>query len=230
MIIGMFGASETAWHGYPYQCEDTKELVVSWNDIVCKYFNAEQYNKAVLQGSMERVLYELKKCKKTLDIAIINISKFKFTHLPNCDIDFRVDHGIDNRAEQIFDFKGIQHGPKFESHRNVKNQFDSKQEFIDLCTLYKKYLYNSEAQINRHAGALLQIDLWLKTKNIKTIYLSRSENIPPWVSLTAGKIFDYMHLKAEEYRKFYNLPNNISAEGQKIIAKWLIKRINNDTP
>lgn len=230
MIIGFFGASETAWHGYPYKCNQINELVVSWNDAVCKYFNAEQYNKSVLQGSTERALYELKKCKKPLDLVIINISKFKFTHLPNCDCDFKVDHVIENRAEQIFDVKGVQHGPKFESHRNVRNQFESKQEFIDLCTLYKKYLYNSEAQINRHAGALLQIDMWLKSKNIKTIYLGMYENIPPWVSLKAGKVYDNIHKTADENRKTFNLPNNITAKGQKLLAKWLIKRIENDTP
>ena len=227
MIIGFFGASETAWHGYPYQCVDTKELAFSWNDIVCKYFNAKQYNKAVLQGSTERALYELKKCKKDLDVAIINISNFKFTYLPNCDIDFNTGHSANTRADQVFDFKGIQHGPKFESHRNFRSQFESKEEFINLCNLHKKYLYNSEAMLNRQAGTLLQIDMWLKTKNINAIYLSNPINIPPWVSLSAGKVYDYMHKTAEEHRKYRNLPNNISLEGQKLIAKWLIKRINN---
>ena len=45
MKIGFFGASETARYGYPYKCNLTNELSVSWNDAVCKYFNAEQYNK-----------------------------------------------------------------------------------------------------------------------------------------------------------------------------------------
>ena len=66
--------------------------------------------------------------------------------------------------------------------------------------------------------------------NIKTIYLSMYENIPPWVSLTAGKVYDDMHKMAEENRKTFNLPNNITVEGQKIIAKWLVKRISYDTP
>ena len=230
MIIGFFGASEVAWYGYPYKCTDNKELAFSWNDIVCKYFQAEQYNKAVLQGSTERVLYELKKCKKKLDVVVINISNFKFTYIPNCSIDFNTGHSINTRAEQVFEFKGLQGGPKFESHRNFRDQFESKEEFITLCTLHKKYLYNSEAMLNRQAGALLQIDMWLKTKNIKTIYLSDPVNIPPWVSLTAGNVYDDMNILAAKHRKYRNLPNNISLEGQKLIAKWLIKRINNDTP
>ena len=78
MKIGVFGASEAAWSGYPYPCADTNELLISWNDIVCKYFKAEQYNRAVPQGSLERVLRELKKCKKNLDLAIVTISNFKF--------------------------------------------------------------------------------------------------------------------------------------------------------
>tara|TARA_Y100001972_G_C7645627_1_gene324458 strand:- start:1078 stop:1770 length:693 start_codon:yes stop_codon:yes gene_type:complete len=230
MIIGFFGASEVAWFGYPFKCIETKELAFSWNDIVCKYFKAEQYNRAVLQGSTERVLFELKKCKKTLDLAIVNISNFKFTYLPNCDIDFNAGHSANTRAEQIFDCKAIQHGPKFESHRNFSNQFESKEEFITLCNLHKKYLYNSEAQINRQAGALIQIDMWLKTKNIKTIYLADHHNIPPWVTLTAGDIYNNMNILAAKHRKYRNLPNNISIEGQKLIAKWLIKRINDDAP
>ena len=230
MIIGFFGTSELAWHGYPYQCLDTNEIAHSWNDLVCKYFKAEQYNKAVQQGSTERVLFELKKCKKKLDLAIVNFSRYKFTYLPTCDIDFKVDDTILNRAEQIFDYKGTQHGPKFENHRNVRNQFKSKQEFIELCTLYKKYLYSPETHMSRQAGALLQIDMWLKTKNIKTLYLCWTENIPPWITLTAGKVSESMNKIADKHRKFHILPNNISLKGQKIIAKWLIKRIDNDAP
>ncbi len=230
MIIGFFGTSETAWYGYPYQCLDTKKIAYSWNDLVCKYFNAEQFNKAVQQGSTERVLYELKKCKKKLDLAIVNFSSYKFTYLPTCAIDFKVDDTILNRAEQIFEYKGTQPGLKFSNHRNLCNQFKDKQEFIDLCSLYKKYLYNSEAQINRQAGTLLQIDMWLKTKGIKTMYLCWPKNIPPWVSLSAGKVYDSMNVTAEEHRKYHNLPNNISIEGQRLIAKWLIKRIKDDAP
>ena len=229
MNIGFFGASETSWHGYSYLCSDTNELSISWNDIVCKYFKAEQYNRAVLQGSMERVLHELKKCKKNLDIAIVSISHFKFIYLPTCDIDFS-SHSISTRVEDAFEVHGIQHGRKFENYKNFTNQFESKEEFVTLVNLYKKYLYNADSAQNRQAGILSQIDLWLKTKNIKTIYLAPPVNIPPWVNLTAGKVYDYMHKTSAENRRYRNLPNNISVKGQKLIAKWLIKRIKDDTP
>ncbi|MCH1416438.1 MAG: hypothetical protein L7V30_02870 [Gammaproteobacteria bacterium] len=226
MKIGVFGASEASWFGYSYPCADTNELSISWNDIVCKYFKAEQYNRAVLQGSMERVLHELKKCKKDLDLAIVIISHFKFIYLPTCDIDF--SSRSSSRVEDAFESKGIQHGRKFENYKNFSNQFKSKEEYVTLVNLYKKYLYNAESAQNRQAGILSQIDLWLKTKNIKTIYLSRPANIPPWVSLSAGNVYDDMYLIAKANRRYVNLPNNISVNGQKLIAKWLIKRIKND--
>ena len=52
-------------------------------------------------------LQELKKCKKKLDVVVINISNFKFTYIPNCSIDFNTGHSINTRAEQVFEFKGL---------------------------------------------------------------------------------------------------------------------------
>ena len=57
MRIGFYGASEVAWTG------DKINGVYSWNDMVCEYFEADQTNHAVLEGSSERALLKLKSTK-----------------------------------------------------------------------------------------------------------------------------------------------------------------------
>lgn len=228
MLIGFFGASELSWTGYSFTDKFSGKSSRSWNDLACKHLNAEQYNRAVLQGSSERALMELKKCKKSLDLAVIGISQPKFAYLPRCDVDFRLDHDSVERAEQIFDIKGVQHGPKYESHRNLCEQFGNKEEFINTYNLFKKHLYDPELMMNRHAGALIQIDSWLKSKNIRTIYFCKSKYLPPWVDLTAGPKFEEILEFCEENRIYENLPNNLSRDAQFKIAAWFVKTINKE--
>lgn len=230
MNIGFFGDSPLSWTGYAYNCKNTGSLTVSWNDMLCKALKATQFNTAVLQGSTERTLISLKQCKIKLDLAIVSISNHRFTYLPRCDIDHNIIDNPGDRAKQLFEIKGVQHGPNYNHYKNVCAQFSSVEEFVETFNLYRKHFYDPQLQLNRQAGALQQIDQWLCKNEINTIYISNAKNvIPAWVELKAGKHLSDFRQIYKKHRETNNLPNSISFRGQTEIAGWFWKKIINET-
>lgn len=220
MKIGFFGASEVAWAGYKING------VSSWNDMICEYFNAEQINHAVLEGSSERALLKLKKVKQKLDLAVISLpNSYKFSSMVNCDRDYPIaaPGNVLDVAKKWYNYVGTK--KKKDGRDSVKMQFGSEDEFLTTWSLFKKHLWSPELQMIRHAGALIQINQFLSNFSIPCIFIIRSESIPPWVKLDAGCVSTELPKLYLNHRQTNNLPNNLSAEGQKIIAKYFVKLI-----
>ncbi len=220
MKIGFFGASEVAWTGYKING------VSSWNDMVCEYFRSEQINYAVLEGSSERALLKLKKVKQKLDLAIISLpNSYKFSSMVNCDRDYPIaaPGNVLDVAKKWYNYVGTK--KKKDGRDSVKKQFGSEDEFLTTWSLFKKHLWSPELQMIRHAGALIQINQFLSNFSIPCIFIIRSESIPAWVKLDAGYVSTELPKLYLKYRQTNNLPNNLSAEGQKIIAKYFVKLI-----
>ena len=220
MRIGFYGASEVAWTDYKING------VSSWNDMVCEYFNAEQINHAVLEGSSERALLKLKSTKEKLDLAVISLRNcFKFTPMVYCDRDFPIGRLSANAetAREWYNYVGTK--KKKDGRDSVKKQFGSEDEFYNTWSLFKKHLYSPDLQMIRHAGALIQINQYVSAFKIPTVFIIKNENLPPWVTLSGGINSDEISTLYEQNRQHNNLPNNLSAEGQKIIAKYFVKLI-----
>ena len=238
MRIGIFGDSAFSWHGFPQTDLNSDTDCISWNDKVCEYFNASQYNKAVHQGSAERILCELKDSDFNFDLVLISIPHSDAFYLPNCNRDLGFNSDYEYRAElvfkqdmgdspdSIFNITAIEEYPQDQINtKSVREQFSTLDEFIQTLTLCKKHLYNHKIAKNRHAGALIQIDSLLRFRGIKTLYSCPLHYVPPWVKLEAGPIFDELYDATKKYRMWRNLPNNITLEGQEEISKLVIEKI-----
>ena len=77
----------------------------------------------------------------------------------------------------------------------------------------------------RHAGALIQINQYLSAFKIPTVFVVKKENLPAWVKLDSGVNSTKISKLYEENRQHDNLPNNLSAEGQKTIAKYFVSLV-----
>lgn len=114
----------------------------------------------------------------------------------------------------------------------VQQHIDNKEfyaELIDALTLNKKYLYNPELQQNRYTGALIQIDQYLKYKNIPAIHcLGKPFWYPKWVQFTSGIVdYELSKFQKNEYTDRYSSSNNgVSIEGNEIMFNKLVDLIN----
>ena len=219
MRIGFYGASEVAWTGYKING------VYSWNDMVCEYFKADQTNHAVLEGSSERALLKLKSTKDKLDLAVFSLRNcYKFAPMVYCDRDFPVATlKNDDMSRRWYNYVGTK--KKKDGRDSVKKQFESEREFVNTWHLHKKHLWSPELQMIRHAGALIQINQYLSAFNIPTVFVVKKENLPAWVKLDSGVNSTKISKLYEENRQHDNLPNNLSAEGQKTIAKYFVSLV-----
>jgi hypothetical protein len=226
VTVGFYGASDAAWSGYNYIDKDSGNEVISWNDLVSAYFNTTGVNSAVMDGSIERAALAIKSTKTPIDIAIIVMGSYAAIPLINCDRDIAAGHkDFDNTSEQIFNIKGVSIEFKYAPDKDVAKQFGSREEYIQTLNLWKKHLWSAELQSLRYTGALIQLDQYLIANNIPAIYVGRARRVPTWLKLQAGVVYDELYDLNRKFRQTANLPNNISAEGQKELAKVYIKLI-----
>jgi len=224
--IGFYGASDAAWSGYSYVDKDSMREVVSWNDLVGTYFKANCVNKAVMNGSIERAAIEIKGTKEKLDIAIVVLGVSAAIPLVHCNRDIDAGHkDFEHTSDQIFNIHGVVTHPQYGCAKEVAKQFESQDEFVQTLNMWKKHLWSNELQALRYAGALMQLDQYLVAKNIPAIYCGKASRVPPWLTLQAGIVDDDLHALNKKYNRSNNLPNNISAVGQKELAKVYIKLI-----
>jgi hypothetical protein len=205
MNIGFYGHSNCA-----YRAED------SLIDIVAGMFSANIVNTGVRQGSEERILLELKKTKN-LDLAIIFHSEPQYMFLVDCDRDIGLNSISDARADYLFNKFADEH------HKKFVNKFKNSDTFIQSINAYKEFFYNPDLQLNRFYGALIQIDQYLKVKNIPAIHVVMEKTIPTWFNFTSGIVdTKIMHLtKLHLPPKGEWSPNCITKEGNALIADIL---------
>lgn len=180
--------------------------------------------------SEERILKNIKKTKDP-DIAIIFHGHPKFYHLYSNSRDFIKENEEDTRNT-------AQHNA-VQIIKSEKVQI-SKEIFFNTLYTYNEKFYDADTEKNRFIGALLQIDSYLKFKNIKTIHCPMlPDHIPKWFKFQSGitdisissyqdvKIIHYDGTKSlNPYNVNYNQSfNGINQEGNDIISSKLIKYI-----
>ena len=231
MNIGFYGHSAASWANFPIYDQ------VSFIDLLVAKYNAKLVSHGVPQGSEERILFELKKTKK-LNLAVIFHSMPRYIFLPTCRRDVDITDIGHRKADYIWNSKTAdktelaQAKDEYFSYGGIKETFGEIETFVDTMGLYHEFLYHPDLQMNRFYGALAQIDQYVATMKIPTIHIYDRKVIPSWFKFSSGLITpDIDDLCAELYQP--GLPNNISAEGQTIVADQLsvyIDQITNDQP
>lgn len=223
MKIGFYGHSTSCWAEFPIYNQN------SFIDKVIENYNATLVNKGVPQGSEERILFDLKKTKN-LDIAIVFHSIPKFVYLPTCSRDVAITD-IDRfkafylwRESNSNSTELAKAKQEYFSYGGIKESFEDIETFLQTFSLYKEYLYHPDLQLNRYHGAMLQIDQYLLAKRIPVLHVALEKRVPSWFTFSSGKNCPHIQELADKHYEI-GLPNNVSAEGQQVVANMLIKEI-----
>jgi hypothetical protein len=222
MKIGFYGHSTASWANFVVANQK------SFIDIVIEHYNAVLVNKGVPQGSQERILFDLKKTKD-IDVAIIFHSVPNYIFLPSCQRDITLKE-LEDKAFYLW--KDVTDDgtelakakEKYFSYGGIKETFEDIEVFIDTMSLYKKFLYHPDLIMNRYIGALVQIDQYITAKQIPCIHVASKEKLPNWFKFTSGVVAREIPLLEKKYWKI-QFPNNISSEGQQVLADILIQKI-----
>ena len=201
-------------------------------DIVYKNYNISDYEDMhVPCTSEERLLFLLKKYKKPMDVAIISHAHVQSVFCPSWDHDW-VSARIS--AEELRHYEETDLKWKFIPTRYYTGEstgFISYKEVNSALADYREYFHNNDVQLNRYYGALMQIDQYLKYKNIPAIHLIREEYVPRWFKFTHG-IVDYdfirfQHPNNEHCSSYSETANSVSDYGNQLIADSIIDYIEN---
>ena len=218
MKIGFYGHSNCAYRGEN-----------SFIDMLANKLNATIVNTGVRQGSEERILWELKKTK-SIDIAIIFHSWPSCLFLPGCDRDIAINDLGDERCHHLFDKnKYDQYTEKH--HQKFIEKFKTPENFYNQINYFKNYFYDPDLAMNRYYGSLVQIDQYLKFKNLKTIHVLVKNNFPNWFKFSAGIIDTNSETIIEKYKSSSaDQINGMTKEGNLILANHLKSIINTCGP
>ena len=117
------------------------------------------------------------------------------------------------------------------SHARQTDNETFYNELFTALSLRKKYLEHPDLQMNRYYGALIQIDQYLKSQNIKCIhFLDKESWYPKWFDFTSGP-FDTEIQKLQKenspYYIGYNTSSNaINAAGNTIMFNKIMEMLN----
>lgn len=225
MKIGFYGHSSACWANYPI------DGVHSFIDVIVERYNASLVCKGVPQSSEERILFELKKTKD-IDLAVIFHSAPKYIFLPTCRRDIGVDDAGLRKALHLWkdkkSDKEVMDAAKdnYFKYGGIKEVFGDIDTFVSTMALHREYLYHPDLQMNRFTGALIQIDQYVTEMKIPTIHIYWGKTLPSWFKFSSGINAPRIAQLTSYYNKS-GFPNNISAEGQTIIAIEISKHIDN---
>lgn len=203
-------------------------------------------NTGVLQGSEERILFELKKTKK-IDLCIIFHSYPSYFFLPNCDRDFNIQNNVETRADYLFNWDHMKYidrsflPDKLYKNNEFIDSFKTAENFKNSMFNYKDNFYNTDLNLNRYYGALIQIDQYITFKKLNCVHIldyKHKNYIPKWFKFITGLIDEKLSLIIEkENKKFLDeleslvekkiqkmqglYPNGISIEGNLKVADYL---------
>ena len=225
MNIGFYGHSASSWHGDPKSFIDQIK-----NRLDCKIVNV-----GVPQGTEERVLFDLKKTKK-IDIAVI-FHQYgpKYMFLPKCNRDISIDI-VPEKKSKIFwsEDNADEHinqqmfEDEFFTYGKIKEVFETPEIFIECMHHYKNYLYHPDLQRNRYEAATLMVDAFCSARVPRTIHISNYpyHMVMPWFSFKSGIISKEIAELVDTYcNDSSNNPNNITDEGNQLIADKIIELI-----
>lgn len=215
MNIGFYGQSNCAYRGQS-----------SYIDMVASNLSAKVVNTGVRQGSEERILWELKKTK-AVDFAVIFHSVPSYLFIPGSDRDFDLKGILNRKADYVWKTFEIQQMSNnwdyhVEHHRKFVDKFNTTDNFVDVVSKYKDYLYDPDLAMNRYTGSLIQIDQYLMSKQIKCLHIVQS-TLPSWFTFSSGPVDTnilefFKNYKADTSTDYIN---GISTEGNKLLAEYL---------
>lgn len=226
MNIGFYGHSAASWYGNS----------ISFIDRVKTQLDCNIVNIGVAQGCEERILFDLKKTKK-LDIAVIFHQRGpKYMFLPKCNRDLSMDSVPENKAKILWSESGdiddnnIEHfESEFFSYGKIKEVFQTPENFIQSMKTYKEYFYHPDLQRNRFESATYMVDAYCLARVPKVIHISDYDYklVMPWFSFKSGIIADDIQQLVNDNYIGGNpsLPNNITIEGNKLVADKIIETI-----
>ena len=213
-------------------CLQSETNILSFTDILVNRYDIKPHQLHIsLCGTEERILYFLKKVKEPIDIVIIFHGDPSLMFVPSLPDDM---HPSTNTTGYFWDNpRNIQ----LRYHEHVVNdkttpnvQLQSRDDFKIAFEYLLKYFFTRDLNTNRHYGALVQIDQYLKYKNIHAIHCVLENTLPSWFTFSSGIVdteITTMQQVSSKYRCDGRLSNNkINEEGNKLIAEKLIGYIN----
>ena len=115
-------------------------------------------------------------------------------------------------------------------HKDFKSEIDYYLGLFDVLTLHKKYLYHHDLQMNRYYGALMQIDQYLKFKNIPVVHcLGKPHWYPKWFTFETGVVDSEIYKLRHEITGHYALSNesdnNMTPKGNQLVFDLMLPLI-----
>lgn len=106
-------------------------------------------------------------------------------------------------------------------NQELKSEIDYYLGLFDSLSLHKKYLYHHDLQMNRYYGSLMQIDQYLKFKNIPVVHcLGKPFWYPKWfkfeTGITNSEIYKLRHEETGYYAVQKESDNSMNEEGNQI--------------
>jgi hypothetical protein len=177
------------FYGHSICIKDNGSKFETFIDFLLNKYSATNEYSGQAFCSEERILYNLKKTKN-IDVAVIFHSLPEFYFIPTADRDFN------KMAIEDMPYK-ISHMSWYLDAAKDKNIFDCErsqvddQEVISMLSQYQKFCISPDLLKNRFYGALMQIDQYVKFKNIKTVHcVLGSKSLPNWFQFNHG-VVDY---------------------------------------
>jgi hypothetical protein len=115
---------------------------------------------------------------------------------------------------------------KYARYKNQDDQY--YKDLFDALELSKTYLSHPDLQMNRYYGAIIQIDQYLKHKQIPCVhFLDKEKWYPVWATFESGPVeYDVSSMNKENSKYFvgYNKScNALSTEGNKLIFDKILE-------
>jgi len=213
-------------------CLQSESNIQSFTDILATRYDIKPHQLHIaLCGSEERILYFLKKVKEPIDVVIIFHGDPGLVFVPPLERDmhpYALDSAFwDNTSNNILNY--FENVTKDKSETSLQKV--SLADFKKAYEYFLKYFYTKDLNTNRHYGALIQIDQYLKYKNIPAIHCVLEYTMPTWFTFTSG-IVDTEIAQMQDVSSMYRCDkrlsrNKINEEGNKLIAEKLINYITN---
>lgn len=220
-----------------------REMPKTFVDILFEKYNVPDYDHLYSYAccSEERILYFLKKIKE-IDIAIIFHGLPEFFFVPTLERDFTAIKENDyfwedkhwehlNTHPSITQDKPLSmlEWKLIRNNINDDDNFVTNENFKTVYYEYMKYFYTHDLCVNRHNGALIQIDQYLTHKKIPVIHCTLPRTTPTWFKFNSGivdsEISQFQFSNHPNHCSHAKVKNAIDEEGNKIIADKLISYI-----
>jgi len=224
MNIGFYGHSICARINTPNN--------ESYIDQIKNYYSANIVALGSPKASEERILFNLKKTKHDLDYAIVFHSLPHFAFLPKCYRDINITAVPELRANHYWaeNLKNEQvDKDTFDNHffaqGNIKEVFETSENFVNASKMYKEYFYHPDLIMNRFQSTVLMIDNYLYNKGICSYHCVQNKLMASalkHMKFQSGEIdVDILDF---EFFPFYN---NITQEQNNYIFQKLVNWIDN---